>query len=47
MTENIKETLKGMSAADRKALLEELRAEERQVTAARHTSPYAHSSCTR
>lgn len=29
MTENIKETLKGMSAADRKALLEELRAEER------------------
>ena len=32
MTENIKETLKGMSAADRKALLEELRAEERQAT---------------
>lgn len=32
MTENIKETLKGMSEADRKALLEELRAEERQAT---------------
>lgn len=32
MTANIKETLKGMSAADRKALLEELRAEERQAT---------------
>ncbi len=32
MTENIKETLKGMSAADRKALLEELRAEKRQAT---------------
>ena len=32
MTENIKETLTGMSAADRKALLEELRAEERQAT---------------
>ena len=32
MTENIKETLKGMSAADRKALLEELRAEEQQAT---------------
>lgn len=32
MTENIKETLKGMSAADRKELLEELRAEERQAT---------------
>ena len=32
MTENIKETLTGMSAAARKALLEELRAEERQAT---------------
>lgn len=32
MTDNIKETLKGMSAADRKALLEELKAEERQAT---------------
>ena len=27
MTDNIKETLKGMSAADRKALLNELRAD--------------------
>nr|MCX4259108.1 DUF3164 family protein [Muribaculaceae bacterium] len=32
MTDNIKETLKGMSAADRKALLNELRAEEQQAT---------------
>ena len=32
MTENIKETLKGLSAADRKMLLEELKAEERQAT---------------